>query len=322
MIATRRLLPLGLAAVLMATALPAKAEYPERPIRVLLGFPAGSGADIMCRWFTQKLGELSDGTVIIENKPGAGGNLANEAFAKSRPDGYTILFGGASGLAAGPAIYKNLPFDVLRDIEPVTSVAELVFALAVSPKTPVKTVADLTAYLRAKGPKATYGWAVTSAIASAVLYLKEADLDVTQVTYKSSGAAISDVAAQQIDFAFGDVLYVLGQQHNGKVKILATTGVRRPSAAPDIPTMQESGLKSVVVAPWWAVFVPTGTPRPIADKLAVWFDEITAMPSTKEFLNSQGADPLVGDRDYVRKRLVADMEYWRNVAKLANLTPQ
>jgi tripartite-type tricarboxylate transporter receptor subunit TctC len=210
----------------------------------------------------------------------------------------------------------------LRDIEPVTTVTELVFALAVNPKTPVKDVSDLTAYLRNKGPKSTYGWAVTSAIASTVLYLKEANLDVTQVTYKATGAAISDVAADQIDFAFGDVMYLLGQQHAGKIKILATTGTRRPSAAPGIPTMQEAGLKTVVVAPWWGVFAPANMPPEISNKLAGWFNQITAMPATKEFLTSQGADPLIGDREYARKRLIDDMEYWRNVTKLANLTPQ
>jgi len=321
MIALRRILPLGLAALVLAAA-PARADYPDRPIKVILGFPAGSGADLMCRWFTQKLADLSGGTIIVENKPGAAGNLASEAIAKSKPDGYTILFGGAAGLAASPSIYKNLPFNTLRDIEPVTSVAELVFALAVNPKTPAKDVSELTAYLRNKGPKSTYGWAVTSSIASTVLYLKEANLDVTQVTYKSTGAAISDVAAQQVDFAFGDVMYLLGQQHAGRIKILATTGTRRPSAAPDIPTMQESGLKTVVVAPWWGVFVPANMPPEISGKLAGWFNQITAMPETKDFLRSQGADPLIGDRDYVRKRLINDMEYWRNVTKLANLTPQ
>ncbi|HEV2573353.1 MAG TPA: tripartite tricarboxylate transporter substrate binding protein [Beijerinckiaceae bacterium] len=322
----RAMLQLGLVGLtltgLVLAATPVFAAYPERPIRIILGFPAGSGADIMCRWFSQKLSEVSGATVVIENKPGAAGNIASEAIATAKPDGYSILFGGAAGLAASPAIYKNLRFDTLKDIEPVTAVAELVFALSVHPQLPVKSVADLTAYLRNKGPKATYGWAVTSAIASTVLYLKEANLDVTQVTYKATGQAISDVAAQQVDFAFGDVMYVLGQQHAGKVRILATTGTRRPSAAPDIPTMQESGYQSVVVAPWWAVFVPAGVPREINDQLAAWFDKITAMPETKEFLKSQGGDPLIGDREYVRKRLVSDMDYWRNITKLANLTPQ
>jgi len=115
---------------------------------------------------------------------------------------------------------------------------------------------------------------------------------------------------------------VLGQQHAGKVKILATTGTRRPSAAPDVPTMQEAGYKSVVVAPWWGVWVPTGVPVEINDQLGAWFNQVTAMPATKEFLTSQGADPLIGNREYVRKRLTNDIEYWRNVTKLANLTPQ
>ncbi len=300
----------------------ARAEWPERPIKVALGFPAGGGADILARWFTAKVAELSGATLVIENKPGMGGNLSVEAVAKARPDGYTILFGGAAGIAASPYTYKNLPFDASKDLAPVASVAELVFALTVAPGSPVKNVGDLTAQLKAKGAKATYGWAVTSSLASSVLYLKDAGLsEVVQVTYKTTPAAVSDAGAGQVDFAFADAMYALGQEKAGRVRILATTGATRPAAAPDAPTMVEAGAASVVVAPWWAVFVPAGTPAPILAKLEAWFSEVSKTPATREFLISQGADPLIGGAEFVRKRLAEDSARWKEVTSLAKLEP-
>ncbi|MDB5570545.1 MAG: hypothetical protein JWN93_1728 [Hyphomicrobiales bacterium] len=314
--ASLALLALGASASL------ARAEWPERPIRVSLGFPAGGGADILARWFTTKVADLSGATLIIENKPGMGGNLSVESVAKAKPDGYTILFGGAAGIAASPYTYKNLPFDASKDLVPVASVAELVFALTVAPNSPVKSVADLTAQLKAKGAKATYGWAVTSSLASSVLYLKDAGLpEVVQVTYKTTPAAVSDASAGQVDFAFADAMYALGQEKAGRVRILATTGSSRPAAAPDAPTMVEAGARSVVVAPWWAVFAPAGTPQPILAKLEAWFAEVSKTPATKEFLISQGADPLIGGPDFVRQRLAEDSARWKEVTSLAKLEP-
>ncbi|HEY8581177.1 MAG TPA: tripartite tricarboxylate transporter substrate binding protein [Beijerinckiaceae bacterium] len=301
---------------------PAQAQtYPERPIRFVLGFPPGSGGDLLARWFSAKMAEVSGATVIVENKPGAGGNLANEYVAKAKPDGHTLLFGGAAGLAAGPYLYKSLPFDAAKDFTPVTSVAELVFALTVPADGP-KDVAELARQVKAKGAKATYGWAVTTSIASAVLFLKDAQLtEVTQVTYKTTPATVSDVAAKQVDFAFADVMYALGQEKAGKVKILATTGPRRPSAAPDAPTMMEAGYRSVDMAPWWAVFAPTGTPAPVIDKLEGWLNAVVESPATREFLVSQGADPLRGDRASVARRLKADDARWKEVTSLAKMQP-
>lgn len=300
----------------------AHANYPERPIRVVLGFPAGSGADILCRWFTAKAGEAGGVTFIVDNKPGAAGNLSVEQVAKAKPDGYTILFGGAAGIAASPYIYKNLPFDASKDLQPIVSVAELVFALSVSTNSPAQSVADLSALLKGKGPKATYGWAVTSSLASAVLYLKDVGLkDVVQVTYKTTPAATSDAAAGQVDFTFADAMYALGQEKAGKVRILATTGSRRPSAVPDRPTMIEAGASSVFVAPWWAVFTPTGTPDAVVAQLEKWFSAAVALPATRDFLLSQGADALPGDAAFVRKRLEEDSARWKEVTTLAKFEP-
>lgn len=300
----------------------AHANYPERPIRVVLGFPAGSGADILCRWFTAKAGEAGGVTFIVDNKPGAAGNLSVEQVAKAKPDGYTILFGGAAGIAASPYIYKNLPFDASKDLQPIVSVAELVFALSVSTNSPAQSVADLSALLKGKGPKATYGWAVTSSLASAVLYLKDVGLkDVVQVTYKTTPAATSDAAAGQVDFTFADAMYALGQEKAGKVRILATTGSRRPSAVPDRPTMIEAGASSVFVAPWWAVFTPTGTPDAVVAQLEKWFSAAVALPATRDFLLSQGADALPGDATFVRKRLEEDSARWKEVTTLAKFEP-
>ena len=171
----------------------AQAQYPERPIRVLLGFAAGSGADILARWYADKLREVSGGaTIIIDNRPGASGNIAVDAGAKAKPDGYTLLMASTATTAGNTALYKNVPFDVTKDLVPVTTLNENGFALLVNPATtPVKSVAELTPILKAKNGKATYGWATTVGLAGSVIYAKGAGIEMTPVAYKITPTAVT-----------------------------------------------------------------------------------------------------------------------------------
>lgn len=315
----------GFAALLLTFAVtPVRAEYPERPIRIVLGFPAGGGADIMVRWFSEKLKEVSNATVILENKPGASGNIAADLVSKAKPDGYTILASASAGMGAGRFLYKDLPYDSVKDFTPITTIAQLGFVLAVNPKNPAKNVADLTKYLKAKDGKATYGWAVTSAIASAVLYTSSENIPITPVNYKVTGNAVSDVAAGEIDFTFADMVFTIGQERQGKVKILAVTSENRSGGAPHIPTMAESGVPAATTAPWWGFWAPAGTPPDVLDKLEKWINQIVQMPATKEFLVSQGADPLLGtgNRKDMNQKLLDSIESWRKVTSIAKISPQ
>ena len=179
----------------IAAASPARAEYPDRPIKFVVGFPAGSGADLLVRYFAERVAVVAGATVVVENKPGATGNIGTDTVAKARPDGYTVLMGASSNMAGNPKIYKDLPWDAQRDFEPVTTFAQLGFVLTVGTASPAKSVADLTALLKAKGDKVTFGFGNTSGLAASSLYAAEAGFPATSVAYKSNPQAVSDTAA-------------------------------------------------------------------------------------------------------------------------------
>jgi tripartite-type tricarboxylate transporter receptor subunit TctC len=301
----------------------ARAEYPDRPIRLLVGFAAGGGADILVRYFGEKLAALSGATVLVENKPGAAGNLANDAVAKARPDGYTILMQASSALAGNVHIYKSLPYDPVKDFTPITTLAELGFVIAVNPElTPVKDVKELGEFLKGKGGKVTYGVATTTAQACAELFRSAAGFEGTSVSYKASAQALSDVTAGQINFACADSLFALGQEKAGKVKLLAVTTTHRLSALSHVPTFQEGGFADVVVAPWWAAYVPAKTPPDVVAKLSGWLNQIVASPETKEFLARQATEPLIGSAGLAQEKLAADLKAWAEIVKIAKIEPQ
>jgi tripartite-type tricarboxylate transporter receptor subunit TctC len=313
---------LAAAALALFAATSARAEYPDHPVRVLLGLAAGGGADIMTRWYVDKLREISGGTYVIENKVGASGNIAADALAKSKPDGYTLMFAASASQAGNRYLFKNLPFDNVRDIEPITTFCQLGFVLLVNPNTPVHTVDELTKYLQAKNGKATYGWAVTSSIASAVLYVTAAKIPAVQVGYKTTAAAVSDLMAGQIDFVFADIVYASGLAKQGRVRMIANSADRRAAALPDLPTMADAGLPEATQTPWWAVWGPRGMPKEVVGKLANWINQITAMKETQQFFITQGADPLPGSPEQTEKKLLESMKTWERVVTLAKIEPQ
>jgi len=300
---------------------PAKAEYPDRPVKMMIGFAPGGGADLLARWYATKLQEVSKGTFIVENKPGASGNLAADAVAKAKPDGYTILF--ASSVSAGnPYVYKDLPFDVNKDLFPITSYAETPFVLVVGGQSPVNTVAELTESLKAKPGKGKYGWATTVTLSTAVIYASTAGLDVTPVGYKITANAISDVTGGLLDFGFADIIFSSGQAKQNRVKILGVTSATRAAGLPDIPSLVDLGYGTGDITPVWGVWGPAGVPKEVVDKLTKWVNEITAMPATREFLVSQGATPMPGAPDAYKKKIEESAKSWAKVTSIAKIEPQ
>ena len=293
----------SVAAMFLGMIAPVRAEYPDRPIKLVVGLAAGSGADILVRFFADRLPAVSGATVLVENKPGALTNIATDLVAKSKPDGYTLLLTASSGLAGNSFIYKNLPFDPVRDFVPVTTFAQLGFVLTVAATNPATSVAELTAQLKAKNGRATFGWGNTSGLASSTLYLSEAGIEAVSVPYKANPTAVSDVSAGQIDLVFSDAPYVIGQQKVGKVKLLAVTPTTRLSSLPDVPTMAESGLPGASIAPWWAAFAPARTPPEIVAKLETWFNKIASAPENREPLVALGVEPLPGSSEGTKKLL-------------------
>lgn len=313
----------ALAGVLLLTSSPVRAEYPDRPIKVMLGFAAGSGADILARWYADKLREISGATVIVENKPGASGNLAVDAGAKAKPDGYTLLMASTATTAGNTAIYKNVPFDVTRDIVPVTTLNENGFALCINPNaTPAQNLAELTPILKAKNGKATYGWATTVGLAGSVIYARGAGIEMTPVAYKVTPSAVSDLAAGQLDFVFADVPFSVGQERQGRVKILAVTTAQRAPGLPDVPTMDELGYRTSDTTPLWSMWAPAGTPAETVAKLEKWLNQVVELPTTRAFLEPQGASPVKGSAAFLKKRLLEAITSWNTVAEVAKIDPQ
>ena len=311
----------GLATLCVASAVPSRADYPERPIKLVVGFPAGSGADLLIRTFSDRVAQISGAAVVVENKPGANSNIAADAVAKSRPDGYTVLMGASSNMAGNPRIYKDLPWDPQRDFEPVTTFAQLGFVLVVGAKNEARTVADLTAQLKAKAGKATFGFGNTIGLVASSIYASEAGFQATQVAYKSNPQAVSDVADGQTDYVFSDVIVALGLEKQGIVRILAVTPARRIASLPNVPTMAEAGLPGATVASWWGAYVPAKTPPEVIAKLGGWLNAVVALPETKEALARQGAEPLAGSAEVARSMLAASIVEWERIVKIARIEP-
>jgi tripartite-type tricarboxylate transporter receptor subunit TctC len=291
---------------------------------VICTFPAGTGADIYVRYFSEKMSALAGKPVIVENKGGAMGNIGTEAAAKSRPDGYTILIvPGSSTMASAVSTFKKLPFDPVKDFTPVTTLAKLGFVLVVDPKTPLKSIADLTARLKAKGAKASYGTSSNTGTVAAELYKKHAGLpQVAKVSYKENQTAMNDMYAGTLDFLSVDSAWAMEQIKSGRLRALAVTSVDRSSVLPDVPTMVEAGVKDYGdVTPWWAVFVPAKTPQPIVNKLEGWFNQVVASPDTKKWLNNLGGDPFPGSSKMLAELLAKDIKRWGEYYKLAGIEP-
>ena len=323
MVSTRRLgllLAVALCAFVPATGY--SQDYPAREIRAICPFGPGTGADIVVRYFAQKISELSGKPVITENRAGAQGLLATEAVAKSKPDGYTIAITPASStLAAAAHLYKKLPFDPVKDFEPVATISTLSFALMTDPKKGFKTVADLTKFLKEKQGDRFYASSANTGTVAAELYKKAIGLDIKRVNYKSGPDAINDMLSGSIDFWFTDASFAVGQVANGKLTALGVTGPKRSGALPEVPTLIEAGLPVDLTA-WWGVLVPAGTPKPIVDKLAGWIAQISSTEETKQFLAKFANDPLPGDAALLRKMLQTDIERWGDYVKIAEIEVQ
>jgi tripartite-type tricarboxylate transporter receptor subunit TctC len=311
-------------ALLFALALAAPAahaqEYPAREIRSICNFAAGSGADIIVRYYSEQLAKLAGKPVVVENKPGAQGSIASAFVAKSAPDGYTIHITPASStLAAAPHIFKQLPFDPIKDFATVTTINSLTFVVAVDASRSFRSISDLVSHLKGKPDHGFYGTQSNSGQIAAELLKANTGLNTVYVPFKVTGDAFTNLLSGQIDFMSVDATWAKNQP---KVRILAVTAAKRSSALPEIPTLAEAGVPGVDVAPWWGVVVPAGTPRPIIDKLAGWFNQITAADETKQFLARAALDPFPGSPEQMAALLRTEVERWGGFVKLAKIQPQ
>jgi tripartite-type tricarboxylate transporter receptor subunit TctC len=303
---------------------PAAAQpYPARDIHIINGYAAGSGADVIVRYWADKLQKISGKAIIVENKPGASGNIAMEAAARSKPDGYSIYMTAGSSMANSVSLFKNLKVQPDKDFTMVTTLLRLSFVLVVGPKSPVKSVAELTALMKTKPDNGLYGATAPSGIVSAELYKSVTGLKTTFVSYKDASSALVDLVDGGIDWMFMDPIAALEHMRAGRIRGLAVGAADKVLAIPELPSMKEAGIEGVDVVAWWAVAVPAGTPRPIVDQLAGWFNQITATEESKSFINRVvGGDPFIGNPDMAQKLLETDIVRWRDYIRTAKIEPQ
>jgi len=321
---TKLILTSVAAAALFAGGASFSQEYPAREIRSLCNFAAGTGADVLVRYYSDQLGKLINRPVIVENRPGANGNLATDALAKSKPDGYTIMITPASStIAAALHLTKKLPFDPIKDITPVTTILRLSFTLAVAAGAPYNNVRELAEALKKKPGNGTFGSSNNTGLVGGELYKQLTGLQTTSVPYKSTPQGVIDLLSGQLDFLMADGTFMAGQIKGGKLKILAVTTGQRTSAFPNVPTMAESGFPGYDLGAWWGVVVPGGTPQPIVDRLASLFNQISATEETRKFLATTAAsDALPGNQAQMAAMIKSDMDRWGGYVKLANIEPQ
>ena len=287
-----------LLALLCVLPLAAAADaYPSKPIRFVVPYPAGGPLDTVARLLGQKVSESVKQPVIVDNKPGAGGNIGADAVAKSPGDGYTILMGAVATHAINPTLYASIPYDPIRDFIPVTQVASTPNVLVVNPSVPASNVREFIAYAKANPGKLNFGSGSTGSAGhlAGELFKTLAGVEMTHVPYKGAAPAMNDLIGGQIQLMFDNLASALGQVRAGRVKALAVTTAKRSTLAPDVPTIAESGLPGFDINTWFGIFVPTNTPRDVVERLHTEFTRALAAPDIREKMQALGAEP-VGNR--------------------------
>jgi len=316
------LAPLALPAI-RTSAFAQAEDYPSGPIRSICMFAPGSGADVKVRFYANKLQQaLGNKTVIVENRPGAFGNIATEAVAKAKPDGLTIYIApGSSTLAATPSLFKKLSYDPINDFEHITTLNRSAFVLCVDASRPFHTVADLTKYLKEQGDKASYGSIANPGLVASEMYKAKFGLQTVEVKYKEAGALFNDLYAGNIAFLHIDAISVDGQIRQGKIRPLAMTSAKRMRSSPDIPGAEEAGIPGMNIITWWSVHVPAKTPKPICDKLEALFNAMGNDPDTLKFLLANGSDPFPGNSKMLKELLIKETKAWAEYVRIAKIQP-
>jgi len=296
-------------------------DYPKGDIRFVCAFPAGSGADVLVRYFAEKARPIIGKTIIVENKVGAGGNIAFEYVTRSKPDGYTIFVHAATAVAANQSLFKKPVADANTAIQIAATINQQPFMLVVDAKSPYKSVAELTAAMKQKGDKATYASAAPTGKIMGEIYKRATGIQAVNVTYKTAPDSLNELLSGKLDYGMHDPVFSLAEAREGRLRILAVSTAKRLAASPELPTMTESGVKMDLTG-WWAAMVPTGTPKPVIATINKWFVQMVSSEETKKFLNSFGGDPYIEKPEVAQKRLLADIRSWGEYVKLAKIEPQ
>jgi len=310
---------LAAAAALLICAGAALAQtYPAKPVRIVIGFPPGGGVDINARLLAPKLAEYLGQQFVIDNRPGAGTNIANEHVAKAAPDGYTLLM-NTSALAINMSLYSRLPFDALRDFAPVSLFSESPNVLVVNAKTPFASVKDLIAAARASPGKLNYssaGVGTTQHLAAELLKMRTKTFMV-HIPYKGSAPSLTALVAGEIELSFANIPAIHGHVKGGRLRALAVLAPKRDPQLPEVPTMKEAGVEGVEVAVWYGLFAPAATPKEIVQALANAVIRATRDPEIRRRLLEQGAEPVGNTPEEFTTLMREELARWAEVVKVS-----
>ena len=292
-------------------------SFPVRPVRFIVGFTPGGGVDINARLLAAKLSELFGQQVVVENKPGAGTNIANEYVAKSTPDGYTLLFNSAA-FAVNLALYRNPPY-ALRDFAPVSVFSESVNLLVVSASLPARTLQDLVTMARERPGALNYSsaGAGTTQHMAAELFKLRSGTDIVHVPYKGSAPALTALIAGEVQLSFSNTVAINQHVRSGRLRALAVAGAKRTDLMPEVPTMKEAGVEGVEVPLWFGLLAPAATPRDVLQVLASGVAKAARSPDLRQRLIDQGADPVGNSSEEFERQLRDEVARWHEVVKVS-----
>ena len=309
-----------LAALALAATAATAQDFPSKPVKIVLPFAAGGSSDPVARILARQLAASMGQPFVVENRPGAGGNLGGEIVAKSPPDGYTLLF-AAGSTAVNVSLYSRMPYHPLKDLEPVIHVATLSGILVAHPSVPASTVEELLRFARSKPGGLTYASAGSGTVPhlAGELFRAGAGIEMTHVPYKGSNPALTDLIGGQVQLMFANVPGTLQHVKAGKLKVLAATGNRRLALLPDVPTIAESGLPGYDAPNWYGVFAPAGTPPAIVAKLNAEINKAMATPEFLDHMRLEGAEAVGGSPAQFRTFVQGEINRWAPVVKAAGV---
>jgi tripartite-type tricarboxylate transporter receptor subunit TctC len=313
----------GIALALFAQVSHAQTDWPKRPVTIVVGFTAGGTTDIVSRMLANELSKIWGQTILIDNRPGAGGNIAGSNVAKANPDGYTLFMGSSAPLASNPALYKSMPYNTLRDFTPITLVADVPNMLVVNPRAmPVASFKEFITLVKANPGKYFYGstGSGTASHLSAELFKVQTGTEITHVPYKGSAALNDLLSGDSVHFMFATIPSTIQHVRNGKLRALAVTSLKRSPGVPDLPTVAESGFPGFDAGSWYGLVGPAGMPREIVIKIQ---QDVVRVLKTKEMHDKfivQGADPVGSTPEQFAEYIRSELAKWEKIAKLSGAT--
>lgn len=298
-------------------------NYPAKPVRLIVPTTPGGSVDTLARTIGPKLSERWGQQVVVDNRSGAGGTIAAEFTAKSPPDGYTVMLGTIASLATNVSLQKKLPYDPLKDFVPVTLVATQNLALSVHPSVPARNVRELVKLAKARPGQLTFASAGngTGSHLSGELFKQLGGLEILHIPYKGVAPALVDVISGQVSMSFPSILTSLPHVRSGRLRGLAVTGAQRSAALPELPTMQEAGVKDYESATWYGIVAPAATPADIVNKLHAEVAAVVRQPDTRERIARDGAEPVGNTPQEFGRFMQFEIEKWRKVIRAAGIQP-